>query len=203
MNEKVPKKLQARFEEITSLTDAVCRQHLNDEYADMSRKMAAALARKRPSPPERGRANNWACGIVYTIGFANFLFDKSFPPYISAEDLCAAFGVAKSTGYNTSKKIRDLFDLMQFDPRWTLPSLMDQNPMAWMISVNGLMIDARYAPRHIQEEAYRKGLIPYLPGEGDPSPSQQGEPTFPFKMGESVAVKQSVQDPDFGDDMSG
>jgi hypothetical protein len=68
--------------------------------------------------------------------------------------------------------------------------------------MNGLIIDARYAPRHIQEEAYRKGLIPYLPGEGDPSSFQQGEPTFPFKVGESVSVKPGVQDPDFGDDMS-
>jgi hypothetical protein len=42
---------------------------------------------------------------------------------------------------------------------------MDSNPMAWMISVNGFILDARYAPRPIQEEAFRKGLIPYLPGE--------------------------------------
>jgi hypothetical protein len=163
MHEKVPKKLLVRYEEITSLTDAVCRNQLNDEYAEMSRKLAAALARKRPSPLQSGRANSWACGIVYTIGFVNFLFDKSFPPYISAEDLCSAFGVAQSTGYNKSKAVRDLFDLIQFDLRWTLPSLMDQNPMAWIISVNGLMIDARHAPRHIQEEAYRRRLIPYLP----------------------------------------
>lgn len=200
MNEKVPNKLQARYEEITAVIDAVCQEYLNDEYADMSRKMAAALARKRPSPLQSGRANTWACGIVYTIGFVNFLFDKSFPPHISAEGLCAAFGVAQSTGYNASKKIRDLFGLIQFDPRWTLPSLMDQNPFAWMISVDGLMIDARYAPSYIQEEAFRKGLIPYLPGERKPSPSR---PAFPFKVGESVAVKPGVQDPDYGDDMSG
>ena len=179
MNEKVPKKLRSHYEEIASIIDTVCQKHLNAEYAEMSRKMASALARKRPSPLESGRANTWACGIVYTIGFVNFLFDKSFPPYLSAEDLCNAFGVAKGTGYNKSKIIRELFDLMQFDPRWTLPSLMDQNPMTWMISVNGLMIDARRAPRFIQEEAYHKGLIPYLPGEMVSSPSQQGEPTLP------------------------
>ena len=203
MNEKVPKKLRSHYEEIASIIDTVCQKHLNAEYAEMSRKMASALARKRPSPLESGRANTWACGIVYTIGFVNFLFDKSFPPYLSAEDLCNAFGVAKGTGYNKSKIIRELFDLMQFDPRWTLPSLMDQNPMTWMISVNGLMIDARRAPRFIQEEAYHKGLIPYLPGERVSSPSQQGEPTLPFKDGESVAVKPGVQDPDYGGDMSG
>jgi hypothetical protein len=30
--------------------------------------------------------------------------------------------------------------------RWTLPSLMDRNPMAWLISVDGSTIDARHAP---------------------------------------------------------
>ena len=37
--------------------------------------------------------------------------------------------------------------------------------MAWMIMVDGLIVDARHVPRQIQEEAYRKGLIPYIPGE--------------------------------------
>jgi hypothetical protein len=203
MNDRIPKKLQARFEEITSLTDSICQKHLNEEYAEMSRKMAAALARKRPSPLAGGRANSWACGIVYTIGFVNFLFDKSFPPYMSAEELCTAFGVSKNTGYNKSKEIRDLFDLMQYDPRWTLPSLMDKNPMAWMIMVNGLIVDVRHAPRQIQEEAFRKGLIPYLPNRGESPPTQPGETTLPFKVGDSVVVKRGVQDPDFGGDLGG
>ena len=37
--------------------------------------------------------------------------------------------------------------------------------MVWMISVNGFLIDARYAPADIQAEAYRRGLIPYIPGK--------------------------------------
>ena len=36
-----------------------------------------------------------------------------------------------------------------------------------MISVDGLIIDARFAPRAIQEEALAKGLIPYLPEENN------------------------------------
>jgi len=55
--------------------------------------------------------------------------------------------------------------MMQMDPRWSLPSKLDENPMAWLIQVNGFMVDARYVPRPIQEEALRKGLIPYIPGE--------------------------------------
>jgi hypothetical protein len=30
--------------------------------------------------------------------------------------------------------------------------------------VNGLIVDARSLPRPMQEEAFRKGLIPYVPG---------------------------------------
>jgi tetratricopeptide (TPR) repeat protein len=46
-----------------------------------------------------------------------------------------------------------------------VPSLIEQNPLAWIIQVNGLPVDARQMPREIQEEAYRKGLIPYVPSE--------------------------------------
>ncbi len=53
------------------------------------------------------------------------------------------------------------------DKQWTLPSRIEQNPMAWMISVIGFIVDARSQPRLVQEEAYRKGLIPYIPGEKD------------------------------------
>ena len=35
--------------------------------------------------------------------------------------------------------------------------------MPWMIQVNGFLLDARYVRREIQEEALRKGLIPYIP----------------------------------------
>lgn len=42
-------------------------------------------------------------------------------------------------------------------------SLRCLREMAWLIQVNGLIVDARHASREIQEEAFRRGLIPYLP----------------------------------------
>jgi len=50
----VPSKMQEAYNEITALTDAVCQEHLDEEYAELARRMAAALARKRPSPLEKG-----------------------------------------------------------------------------------------------------------------------------------------------------
>ena len=161
--ERVPKKMRPKYDEIVALTDAFCREHLNDEYAQLCRKLAAALSRKRPSPLERGRTKTWVAAIVYTIGQNNFLFDKSQTPHMRADELCKAIGVSKSTAGNKAKEIRDMLKIGIMDFHWTLPSQMDGNPMAWMVSVDGVIVDVRTMPRHIQEEAYRKGLIPYLP----------------------------------------
>ena len=58
-----------------------------------------------------------------------------------------------------------MLKIRQFDPRWTLPSRMDENPRAWMIEINGFVVDARHLKREFQEEAFRRGLIPYIPDE--------------------------------------
>jgi hypothetical protein len=163
--ESVPKAMQERYDEIVALTDAFCAQYLNEEYAALSRQMAAKLARKRPSPLPRGWAKSWAAAIVYAIGRVNFLFDASQSPHIAASDLADRFGVAQSTAGNKSGQILDMLNVKFLDPKWTLPSRVDDNPMVWLISVNGFLVDARYVPREIQEIAYQKGLIPYIPGE--------------------------------------
>ena len=164
-SESVPKAMQSTYTAVTELTDTFCRQHLNDEYAALCRTAAAALARKRPSPLLRGRLEIWACAIVYALGSINFLFDRSQKPYMSAEDICAVFGVSKSSGANKAKVVRNTLDMSQFDATWFLPSRLAESPIAWLIEVNGLIVDARYIPRKLQEIAYRKGLIPYIPAD--------------------------------------
>ena len=58
--------------------------------------------------------------------------------------------------------------MYQMDPEWSLPSRIEDNPLVWMISVNGFLVDARFLKREIQEEALRKGLIPYIPERPQP-----------------------------------
>lgn len=167
-SEKVPQALQAKFEEITKLTDNFCQDNLNQEYADLARQLTAALCRKRPSPLEKGQAKSWACGLIHALGMVNFLYDPSQTPHLKASEIYRILGVAESTGQGKSKQIRDLMNMSYWDRQWCLPSRVGDNMMLWMISVNGLPMDARTAPREIQEEAFRKGLIPYIP-ESDPT----------------------------------
>lgn len=164
-SKSVPNSMRQIYQAIVQLSDAFCREHLNDGYAAMCRKLAAALARKRPSPLSRGKPEIWACGVVYAIGSVNSLFDSSQTPHMRPADLCQRFGVKQSTCSNKGRLIRDLFFMAQMDPNWHLSSLLDDNPLTWMIEVNGLVVDVRRAPRETQEEAFRSGLIPYIPAD--------------------------------------
>ena len=155
--------MRERYEAITGITDEFCQKYLNEEYADLARKMAAALSRKRPSPLESGHAKSWAAGIVYALGRVNFLSDDSREPYMTMSELCEKISASQSNASSKSKEIWTSLNLMQFHPGWCLPSLLEDNPLAWIIEVNGLPVDARMMPREIQEEAYRLGLIPYVP----------------------------------------
>jgi hypothetical protein len=162
-SQHVPKDLQARFEEITQLTDAFCQAYLNNEYQQLCRELTATLCRKRPSPLARGKAPTWTCGIIHALGLVNFLFDSSQTHHIAASQIWEDFNLSSSTMQAKSKQIRDLLGIYPMDPDWSIPSMIDKNPLIWMLEVNGLIIDVRQAPREIQEAAFRKGLIPYIP----------------------------------------
>jgi hypothetical protein len=164
-SESVPSSVEPAYSAIVKLTDAVCNQHLNSEYAALSRRLAATLARKRPSPILRGKPEIWACAIVYALGTVNFLFDKSQTPHMRADELCAIFGVSQSSGANKAKLIRDMLNMYQLDPNWCLPSRVDENPLVWILQVNGMMVDIRHMPREVQVIAFEKGLIPYIPAD--------------------------------------
>jgi len=159
----VPAIVRPKFDEILGLIETVCRTQLTEEYATVARELVAVLARKRPSPLLRGQSRTWACGITYTIGGVNFLFDPTQRPHLRANDLCALFDVSQSAGAAKSREIARVVDIVPMDPRWSLPSRLADNPLVWMIPVNGVIVDMRMMPRDLQEQAYELGLIPFLP----------------------------------------
>src|SRR5260370_5484165 len=149
--------MQSEFASITSKTDAVCQRYLNDEYRQLVRTAVAALCRKRPSPLLRGSEDFWAAGCIHAVGAANFVFDKSQTPHCNAPDIYSFFGVASSTGQGKSKQIRQWLKIHPFSFQWGLPSKFDSNPLIWLLTVNGMMVDVRHLPIEVQEVAYQKG----------------------------------------------
>lgn len=159
---EVPKAYVARFNELVGLTNAFCDECLNDEYKDLCREMAVAVCQKG-SPVLKGKPLGWAAGIVYAIGRVNFLDDPSQTPHMKSIEIARGFGVSIATMQAKAKVIREGLDLIPFHPDWSLPSRLDDNPLVWILEVNGFPMDIRCAPREAQVVAYEKGLIPYIP----------------------------------------
>ena len=162
---KVPKGMSARYMEVAEIIEAFCDDKLNDEFKEICLRALAKLCRKRPSPLMVGRARTWACGIVYAIGSNNFIFDKAQPIYMPAAEISEWFGLSKSTASSKSVEITKLLNLSYFNAEFLMRRLVEKNPMIWYLQVNGLMVDIRHMPREVQEAAFNKGLIPYIPAD--------------------------------------
>jgi hypothetical protein len=165
--ERIPRAMAEKFSAITALTDAFCEKHLNDEYRVLIHGVVGTLARQRPSPLLKGKENVWAAGAIHAAGRANFLDDPSQVPHCKPKTIYDFFGIAESTGQNKSKQIRDALGIEVMHPDWTLPSRLAGNPLVWMVQINGLIIDIRRSPPDLQRLAYEKGLIPFIPADGN------------------------------------
>ncbi len=137
---KIPKGVEYVYDGLTEMTDRFCAAHLNEEYAELSRRAIAALCRKRPTPLTSGAPQTWACAVIYALGQVNFLTDRASKPYMAMADVCAEFGVASSTAAAKAKLVRKALGATQFDPTWMLPSRAANNPLGWMLGMQGIVI---------------------------------------------------------------
>ena len=126
-------------------------------------------------PGGTGRIEPRSCasGIVRVVGWGNFRGDPSQPHHMRMTDIDQAFEVSEATGSAKSMAIRDLLRIARLSPEWTLPSRMEDNPLIWMLKVNGLITDIRLCPREAQMVACEKGLIPYIPADRATDPAEE------------------------------
>jgi len=189
---KTSEKGQKALTEIVELTDEFCKKLLNEEYRELCEDLAWAVY-EEGLPIESGKSSSWASGIVHALGWVNFLHDPSQTPHMSSPKIAEGFGVSQQTMLTKSKIIRDELDLIQLDPEWCLPSLIKDNPLVWMLSVNGFVMDIRMAPREMQEQAYQQGLIPYIPADlQEPELESDTEPNvlkFPSRQNNTSRPK--------------
>ena len=161
---EVPLEFRERFLEIVSLTDEFCARHLNYEYQAVCRNMALNLCQEG-SPVKRGKAASWAGGLVYAAGRVNFLTDPHQQPHMKAEEIAAGSGISPATMHAKSREIHEFLDLGPLEMDFMIPSRLEQNPLVWILKVNGVLMDIRSAPREAQVVAYEQGLIPYIPAD--------------------------------------
>ena len=150
----VPHNVSEGFNEVYSILSNLCSEKLNDEYFTLCVQLAAKIARQRPSPLLSGRVKTWSAGIIHAIGTVNFLFDKSQIPHMTSRDLSLWFDLGQGTISSKSKSIREMMKIRPMDPSWCLPSEIANNPLVWMVSCDGYIIDIRHESIELQKEGF-------------------------------------------------
>ncbi len=145
---------------LIEMTSKYCDEHLDDEYKQLCIKIIGKMSRKRNVPFLSGRIEIWAAAIVYAIGSINFLFDKSFKPFVTGEDISNYFHTSNSTTAQKSKVIRDMFKLQYFDPEFSTTRMANQSPMKNMVLIDGLVVDkttlSQEDREYVESELLRK-----------------------------------------------
>ena len=135
-------KIKIKQEKIIKMVCEFCDDCLNDEYKKLSIKLVEKLGRKHDVPFKRGKLEIWASSIIYALAQINFLFDKSFDPYLSADDICNYFKTKKSTVSSKAKLIRDLLNLDYFDNEFSTNHMKSNEPIFMMDEKTGLIINS-------------------------------------------------------------
>ncbi len=152
-------KIEIISQQLLALTAEFCDQYLDNDYKQLCEKLILKMGRKRQVPFLSGRVNTWAASIIYALGQINFLFDRTFEPYVSADEIANYFGVSKSTIGQKAKQIRDMFKMGYWDKEFATQRMQASNPLRGMVMVDGMIVPASVLPPEVQEELRRQGII--------------------------------------------
>jgi hypothetical protein len=160
----IPEEHHAKIREVTARTDTFCAANLNEEYRDICRELVLVCT-GAGVPMDSGKAAGWAAGIVATAAYVNFLGDPTQPHHMTNEVIAKKIGSSPATLQNKLKIIRETLRIQRMDPQFSTQAVNEKNPHLWLVSLDGMPVDVRLAPREFQEAAFRAGQIPYIPGE--------------------------------------
>ncbi|MCK9449538.1 MAG: cyclin domain-containing protein [Bacteroidales bacterium] len=144
-------KTEEQKQKILDLLKEFCTKKLDGEYFELAERLIQKLARKRNVPFATGQPKIWAAAIIHTLGTINFLFDKSFEPYLSVDDINNFFGANKSTIRNKSRQIRNLLKLEPWDNEFSTQNMQESNPFANLVMVDGLIVPLDTLPEQYQQ----------------------------------------------------
>ncbi len=145
------KEIKEREKKLLELTGMFCSQNLDDDYFKLCEKLIKKMGRKRDVPFKRGRLEIWAAAVIYAIGSINFLFDKTFEPYIKAQQISDYFETKNSTVSNKARQIRDMFNMAIFDNEFATEHMKKANPCNDLVVVDGLIVPLSSIPEELQE----------------------------------------------------
>ena len=119
--------MKEKQEKLIELVSEFCRDKLDGECRQLCVKLIEKMARKREVPFKRGKLEIWAGGVVYAICQINFIFDESFEPFTTPDEICKHFNTNKSTTSNKAADIRKLMNLKVGDDEFSTMLVLNSN----------------------------------------------------------------------------
>jgi hypothetical protein len=147
MDKQEIKKLEAKLIELTQI---FCNQKLDSDYKHLCEKLIRKLGRKRDVPFQRGKIEIWAAGVIHALGSINFLFDKSFKPFVTTDQISEYFGAKNSSVSNKAREIKDILNLGYFDSEFSTKKMIEENPFNDLVTVEGFIVPLDSLPSILQ-----------------------------------------------------
>jgi hypothetical protein len=152
VNDMITKQeLKEKENQLLEMVGTFCSQNLDDDYFQLCEKLVKKMGRKREVPFQRGQLEIWAAAVIYAIGSINFLFDKSFEPFMTGEQICDYFDQKVSTVSAKAAIIRNMFKLRYHDPEFSTKKMSDSNPFNNFVMVDGFIQSLNSLPEEFQK----------------------------------------------------
>jgi len=132
--------IKERQGHLLEMTSAFCNRNLDDDYTLLCEKLIRKLGRKRNVPFQSGKLEIWAAAVIYAIGSINFLFDKSFEPYLTPNQICDFFGTKTSTVSNKAREIKEMFNMGYYSSDFSTQRMKEHNPFSNLVMVDGFIV---------------------------------------------------------------
>jgi len=143
--------IENRKEQLIRLTSEFCEAKLDEEHKELSQKLIQNLFKQTYRPFRSDNVNQWAAGILYSIGTANLLFDESFEPHISVRELNEYFEADPDMTFRNASFINEQLNLDIFDGGLSLLRKHKTNPLKNKISVDGIYLPMEVFSSKIQK----------------------------------------------------
>jgi hypothetical protein len=143
--------IKEKENKLLDMVGVICAKKLDDDYFQLCEKLIKKLGRKRDVPFQKGKLEIWAAAVVYAIGSINFLFDKSFEPYMTATQISEYFGTKNSTVSNKAREIKEMFDMWHFNPEFSTQYMTETNPFNNLVMVDGFIVPLDTLPEGMQK----------------------------------------------------
>lgn len=144
--------LKQRKQELIRLTNQFCNDKLDEEHKELTEKLIDKLFDNTSRPFESVNVKQWAAGIIYAIGTANLLFDETFEPFISENELNDYFEADTDMTFRNASFINEQLNLDIFEGDQSLIRTRQDNPLKNRVPVDGIYVSLDLFSSHIRDK---------------------------------------------------